>query len=256
MRAYLLALALVSGVLLPVAGQAQVGVQVRSQGSYLGVRLVDLDADRAKALNLPEARGVEVTGVVEGSPAETAGIREGDVLIGYNGENIVGAEQFARLVQETPQGRKVKVQLWRGGKTETVTVVTGSQQYRFQAPTWFNVKTSDMPGFYVLDVPMPMLLWKNALLGIDCEPIESQLAQYFGVKRGVLIRFVESRSAAERAGLKAGDVVTSIGDRAVANPHDMMSYMREHRTGNSVAISLVRDHRPMTVTIAIPENQE
>src|SRR5579884_1912302 len=202
MRLYLLIFALLGGIFLPSTGRAQVTVQTPSEGSYLGLHLLDLDADRAKALRLPEVRGVEVAAVVEGSPADTGGIRKGDVLISYNGENIVGAQQFVRLVQETPQGRKVKIQLWREGKTQTVAVVTGAPRYGAQAPGWFTFNSSDPPPFAFSDVPTPMLVWKNSVFGIECEPVESQLAQYFGVRRGVLIRSVDSGSAAEKAGLR------------------------------------------------------
>ena len=61
--------------------------------------LAEIDADRAKTLKLDEPRGVEVARVEEGSPAEKAGIKPGDVLLSYNGENILGAQQLGRLVR-------------------------------------------------------------------------------------------------------------------------------------------------------------
>ena len=88
-------------------------------GSHLGVHLRDIDADRAKVINLGESRGVEVVGVEDGSPAEQAGIKTGDVLLAYNGENILGAQQLGRLVSETPRGRKIKIEYWREGKVST-----------------------------------------------------------------------------------------------------------------------------------------
>src|SRR6201996_1440109 len=87
-------------------------------GVYLGVRLADIDSDRARALHLNEERGAEVVKVEPGSPAESAGLKAGDVLVSYNGENILGAQQLGRLVSETPKGRKVKIQFWRDGKMQ------------------------------------------------------------------------------------------------------------------------------------------
>jgi serine protease Do len=254
MRPYVLIFALMGSIWLPWSARAQTSAEVRpGSGSYFGVRLTDLDADRAKELKLPEVRGVEVAAVVPGSPADTAGIRQGDVLISYNGETILGGQQFVRLVQETPQGRKIKIQLWREAQTMTVTVTIAARQNSFEAPGWFTFTSNDVRAFPI--VPAPMLLWSIPLFGIECEPIESQLAQFFGVKRGVLIRSVESGSAAERASLRAGDVVTAIGDRAVADPHDVISYLREHRAGNSVSVSFVRERRRQTAMIVVPENQ-
>jgi serine protease Do len=232
--------------------------QVRPNGSYLGVRLLDIDADRARALKLTEEHGVEVADVEEGSPADAAGIRKGDVLVGYNGENVLGVQQFIRLVQETPQGRKVKIQLWRDGKAQTVVVTTGGPKSRYEIPpNTISLDFPEMTTLVPLDIPSPMLVWKNAWLGLECEGVDSQLAQYFGVKRGALVRSVDKGSPAERAGLKAGDVLIAIGNRAVGDPHDMSSYIRsEHQAGRSIPLSLVRDHKPITLTVAPAERQQ
>src|SRR5690348_2996460 len=102
--------------------------EFQSGGSYLGIRLADIDADRAKALELDEPRGVEVTRVEQGSPADKAGVKAGDVLLSYNGEKILGAQQLGRLVRETPEGRKVRLQFWRDARTQTCTVITENRR--------------------------------------------------------------------------------------------------------------------------------
>jgi serine protease Do len=232
-------------------------VDARSGGSYLGVRLGEIDADRASALKLGEPRGVEVTGVEEGTPAEKAGIKTGDVLLNYNGENILGAEQLGRLVRETPQGRKVKIQLWRNGKSETV--FAGIEQRRFQRsePSAGIFAIPDLPNvrdLYIPDIPSPVLTWRSSALGIEGEPVDSQLAEYFGVKQGVLVRSVAAGSPAEKAGLKAGDVLTKIGDRPVTTPRDLSSYLRsQHPQGKQVPILLMRDHKELSLNVT-PED--
>jgi serine protease Do len=231
--------------------------QLRPAGSYLGVKLVDVDADRARTLKLSEERGVEVGAVEEGSPAENAGIRRGDVLLSYNGENVLGVQQFIRLVQETPQGRRVKITLWRDGKTQAVVVTTGAPKSPYELPPNFvGFSFPDTSIFNVSDVPSPVLVWKNLLLGLECEPVDSQLAQYFGVKRGLLVRAVEKGSAAEKAGVRAGDVLVAIGDHAVTSPHDMSSYLRsEHQPGKPMSLSLMREHKPITVSVVASDRQ-
>lgn len=237
----------------PVGGWA---AQLRPHGSYLGIKLMDIDADRAKALKLSDVRGVEVTAVEEGSPAEAAGLRSGDVLLSYNGENVVGAQQFIRLVQETPQGRKIKIQLWRDGKPQTVTVTTGAPKSLFELPSNLVDLTIPAPRILTTEIPDPLMLWKNSLLGVECEPVDSQLAEYFGVKRGVLIRSVERGSAADHAGMKAGDVLIAMGNRPVATPRDVNSYMRsEHEPGKSIPLSLVRNHKALTLNITPDDAQ-
>jgi serine protease Do len=238
----------------------QLAAQLRPNGSYLGVRLVEIDADRARTLKLPEERGVEVGDVEDGSPAESAGIKQGDVLLNYNGENILGVQQFVRLVQETPQGRKVKIQFWRNGKTQTVMVTTGTPRSAFEMPpnfVGFTLTSPDARSLFIADIPKTLMVWDNLLFGITCEPLDSQLAQFFGVKRGVLVRSVEKGSAAEKAGMRAGDVLTAIGDRGIGSPRDMSSYLRtEHQSGKAVAVSVLRDHKQLTLSIVPSENQQ
>ncbi|HMJ62720.1 MAG TPA: PDZ domain-containing protein [Bryobacteraceae bacterium] len=238
--------------------QLRIAMQYRGSGSHLGVRLTDVDSDRAKVLRLGDARGAEVVSVEENGPAEQAGIRPGDVLLSYNGENIVGAQQLGRLVAETPQGRKVTMQYSRDGKLESSTITTGAPRaanVNFPGGPGFEVP--DLQNFAILDIPNPMLIWKNSALGIEGESVDSQLARYFGVKRGVLIRSVEKGSPAEKAGLKAGDVVTAIGGREVSAPRDVSSFMRSARyPRKTIAVALTRERKPITVQIPVSENRE
>lgn len=235
------------------------GSQVRGSGSYLGVRLTDIDADRAKTLNLGEPRGVEVTRVEPGSPAEQAGLKAGDVLLTYNGENIVGAQQLGRLVSETPQGRRIKIQYWRDGKMGTIAVTTGSLRGRsFEFPSGpVNFSHFDWPDVRAFSLPVPLVVWKDSMLGIECEQLGPQLGQYFGVKHGALVRSVEKGSPAEKAGIKAGDIITALGDQPVASPRDVTSYPRtDHQPAGKVPVDIVRDHKNMKMTVMLAENQQ
>lgn len=233
--------------------------QFRPTGSYLGVRLSDIDAERANALKLGEPRGVEVTRVEPDSPAERAGLKAGDVLLTYNGENILGAQQLGRLVAETPQGRRIKLQYWRDGKPETTTITTGvppSHGFGFP-PGDVNFPHINFPDMHALVFPVPLVVWKDPALGIECEQINSQLAQYFGVKEGALVRAVEKGSAADKAGLKAGDVVTSLGNQAVNNPRDLNAYSRnENQVSNNIPVDIIRDHKTIKLTITVDRNRE
>ena len=100
------------------------------------------------------------------------------------------------------------------------------------------------------DIPSPMLMWSIPALGIECEAVDSQLAEYFGVKRGMLVRSVAKGSPAEKAGLKAGDVLTSIGDRPVATPHDVTGFLRMQRQpGTPISVVVVREHKQLTLKV-------
>lgn len=223
-------------------------------GSYIGVKLADVDADRAAILKLGEDRGVEVKSVLAGSPAEGAQLQPGDVLLSYNGENILGAQQLVRLVQETPPGRKVKLQFWRGGKARSTVVTTGSPPQSQDALPLGGFSLPERH-FYQgpVNVPRPVMVWRNLLLGMEFEQVDSQFAEYFGVPGGVLIRAVEKGSPAEKSGLKTGDVIFAVGHKDLVTARDLTSGFRE--PGSSVPLVLMRNHKKVELLLTLPDSQ-
>jgi serine protease Do len=220
-------------------------VQVHSGGSYLGVGIMDIDAERAKALKLSQGHGVEVSRVETGSPASKAGIQMGDVLLEFNGQPLDGPQQLGHLVHDTPAGSKVKVLVWRAGKTEVVSAVVETRKSKPPEvigmwPPPSGAMTPDMPGWH--------MSWQSRMLGVECEPVGNQLAAYFGVKQGVLIRTVLPGSAAEKAGLKAGDVVTKVGDHPVAEPREISEALHDH-AAKKVDVAVTRDHKDVVVKV-------
>jgi serine protease Do len=220
--------------------------------SHLGVGLKTIDADRANVLKLGTARGVEILSIVEGGSADRAGLKPGDVLLTYNGEEILSSPQIGRLVSETPPGRRVKIEYWRDGKTRSATVLMLSEA------TPSDISQSPPLGVAVPlgvpDFPRMLMLWDNVGLGIECEPIDGQIAEYFGVRNGILIRHVEKGYPAEKAGLRAGDVILSVDTRTVAAPRDLISYLRTQRPpGRTLSIQFVRDHKQSTVSLSLAE---
>src|SRR6478609_1739069 len=100
-------------------------ITITPQGSYLGVGIQEITAERAKALKLREEAGVEVTRVAPDSPAAKAGLKEGDVVLQYNGTKVEGLEQLSRLVRETPVGREAKLDIFRNGAPMTIMAKVG-----------------------------------------------------------------------------------------------------------------------------------
>jgi serine protease Do len=233
-------------------GELFQGGKSGAQTSFLGVAVTDIDPDRVSRLKLHEERGIEVTHVAEGSPADKAGIAPGDVLLSYNGENILSSQQFVRLVQETPIGRKVKIQVWRNDKTQSVTAAIGSAPAKpFGIPANFaNFSFPPMRYSPMMDIPTPILVWRNTVLGAQLEELDKPMAEYFGVKGGMLVRSVDHGSSAAKAGLKVGDVITGIGPNTVLTARDLSSYFRSQRPlDQATTIVATRDHKEVTVTI-------
>lgn len=232
------------------AGQ-QAQMQMAAGGSYLGLVPADVDAERAASLKLGSRSGVEIRVVEEGGPADRAGIEPGDILLSYNGEHLLGAQQLVRLVQETPAGRKIKVQIWRGGRVRSVLITTGAPR---QTPTEpfagfpYGADAGPLPPS-ADNVPRAVLVWRNLLVGIEFEELDSQLSDYFGVPAGVLVRWVEKGSPAEKSGLHTGDVIVSVRHKAVSSARDLTCCLRQ--PGAPVSILLVRNHKKMDVTLTL-----
>jgi len=248
----------------PQAKTVERSVVIRSGSrSFLGVGVAEIDAERAKALKLKEERGVEITRVEPDSPADKAGLKKGDVVLEYNGQRVEGTEQFVRLVRETPPGRKVTLLISRDGQTQTVTATIGATKGRAFALDMERLEremdrvrreAEELRVFRMPDLPSPMMSWRTTVLGIEAESLGEQLAEYFGVKEGVLVRTVFKDSPAEKAGIKAGDVITKVGEDKVASPQELSRRLRQaRRDQKTVALTLVRNRKEMTVTVSLAE---
>jgi len=233
-------------------------------GSYLGVGVVDVDAERAKTLKLKEDRGVEISSVTEGGPADKAGIKQGDVVLEYNGQPVEGMTQFQRLVHETPTGRQVKVEVWRNGAPLTLTATVETRKgfslesQDMDINIFGNSPTFEMPSMpsvQPFDMPRIMTITPSRRLGIEGEGLgeEPQFAEFLGVKEGVLVKSVLKNSAAEKAGIKAGDVITKIGDTAVYNSHDITGTLRANHQNQTFTVTVVRNKKEMQITVTIED---
>lgn len=224
--------------------------------SFIGVMVQEIDSERAKALKLREEAGVEVTRVEADSPAEKGGLKAGDVVMHYNGQRVEGMEQFSRMVRETPPGREAKLEIVRNGAPQTLTVKAGVRRPGFSAmpPMAPMAPLPPMERFdiHMPDIPRSFMSWRSSALGIEAESLEGQLAQYFGVKEGVLVRAVTKGSAAEKAGMRAGDVIVRIEDGKVASPADISGRIRSLR-GKTVPILLMRDRKETTLNVAFDD---
>jgi serine protease Do len=238
------------------APRARRVAEFSAPASYLGVGVADIDGERMKALNLKEERGAEVKAVDEDSPAAKAGIKVGDVILEYNGQRVEGMEQFVRMVGETPVGRQVRLGVSRGGASQTLTATVAERPGHGRI---FNDKDlsrlqEQISKFRMPDIPRPVISLQSHQLGVEAEPLSSQLAEYFGVKEGVLVRSVNKGSAAEKAGLKAGDVITKVGAQKVVQPADVSRALKSMTPGKGFPIQIMRERKETTVTASIEEN--
>src|SRR5580704_13758692 len=102
-----------------------------------------------------------------------------------------------------------------------------------------------MPSVQVPDIPRIFTTWSSGMLGIEAESLNPQLGEYFGVKEGVLVRSVVKGSAAEKAGIRAGDVLVKVDDTKVTTAGEVTGAIHASRSKKTFPIELVRDHHPL-----------
>ena len=189
-------------------------------------------------------RGVLVRSVETNSPAERAGLKANDVILQYNKEEVVGVRQLTRLVGETPVGRAVDVTVRRDNREQTFKVTAEKAPFsvgglQIQAPD-FTLFTNQVRNGARQHLEFSPFLTTITMSqgGIRADSLTPQLRDFFGVKsgEGVLVASVEENSAAGRAGLKAGDVITAVEGRVISTPQDLNREMRSRNTGFTLKV--------------------
>jgi serine protease Do len=230
------------------------------RGSSIGVSVRDVGP--AEAGGEKPFEGVLIDEVRPGSPAEKAGLRRGDIIVEFDGERVRSARQFSRIVQETPSGRMVKATLVREGRRSDIEIVpAGYSDGHADVTIHRDFGMSDLgrelgrlgdrlpPFDFNFDIDVPGVSGRR--LGVTVEELTNQLADYFGARGGLLVTSVAEGSSAERAGLKAGDVITSIGGNPVRSRQDLLRGLRDASSGDEVPIGIVRDKKDSTLKAKI-----
>jgi serine protease Do len=233
-------------------------------GAYLGVDVTDVSTERLSALKLKEEKGVEVTLVDQDAPAGKAGIKEHDVILSMNGTPIESGAQLRRMIHETPSGRIVALNLSRDGQPLTVKVQLGDRRGEFPhlspSAREFHVEIPPIPN--VPDIEMTgmsvVVVQSSARSGLMIENITPQLGEFFGVKNGngVLVRSVEKGSRAEKAGLRAGDVIVKINDQPVHDTSDFSHALRTRKGTDAIGVGVIRDKKEQNLNLTLPERKE
>ena len=231
--------------------------------SWLGVETHEVTAEDAKELKLSAERGVVVAGVTKDSPAAKAGLKEKDVITEVNGQRVEGAAQFRRMIHEIPVGRAAQLTVWRDGRGQTLSATLGKAEERHSK--WMGATPGAfafrMPDVQIPDMPsidlggeMGIVAGGHPRLGIDAEDIGGQLGSFFGAPdgEGILVRSVNSGSAAESAGLKAGDVITSFNGERVRSLGDLRQKLSSQNDAKTAKIGVLRNKSEVTLSVELP----
>ena len=243
----------------PFAPRQFDGLTLEGPGSSIGVTVRDLSADDASKAKLQQSDGVLVEEVREGTPASRAGIKNGDIVLEFDGERPRSARHFTRLVRETAPGRSVKLTIVRNGARRTLDITpeagAGIGSRAFTDP---NDLLRAIPRDFNYDGNQFNLFegtFGTTRLGVVVTPLSDQLAGYFGVKEGVLVSEVTANTPAATAGLKAGDVITAVNGRPVMGPQDVVSQVREVQAGGAIDLRVMRDRKELMLKATIPERR-
>jgi serine protease Do len=220
--------------------------------SMIGVRLSDVTADQVKGYKLSKAEGAVVESVNPKSPAATAGLREKDVIVEFDGEHVRSASHLTRLVTETPAGREVALVVMRDGHRTNLHLTTEAGANTWFDPTFVAQEAERAAREMRRNLPdmidgMRPGMSARGRLGVSVQDVTPELAEYFGVKSGVLVASVAANSPAAKAGLKAGDVITAANGKSVGSPRELVQALPVGEGSHEVDLTVVRDKQSRSV---------
>jgi serine protease Do len=192
---------------------------------FLGIGIQDLNQDLAKSFHIKDSKGALISDVKEDSPAEQAGLKQGDVIIQYDSIQVEDGVALQRLVTKTPVGTKVSLKMIRDGQEREMTVRIGEQPDETKVAKKVERAETD-----------------TALSGFAVEDLDQETAKELGLsdKRGVVVTRVAPDSGAEKAGLMPGDVIREINRQPIKSVKDFEKASSDVKKGGNVLILVTR----------------
>ncbi len=214
------------GFAIPINTAKEIIPQLEEKGhvtrGWLGVSIQELTPELAKSLALKEDKGALVAQVVPGGPAEKAGIEQGDVIVGFDGNEVSHSKDLPRIVASTPVGKAVTVKVLRNGKVMDREVKVGEMEEK-------GVEVSKGAS-------------SHKALGIAVQNLTPEIAKELGVKKngGVVVTRVEPGSPAADAGIQTGDVIQEVNRKPVKNVEDFVQKVEKAKEKESVLLLIQR----------------
>lgn len=240
----MLAMALFAGFAVNSPGEK--GENKKSRAGWLGVSVQDVNDEIREDRKLASGDGAYVSDVVDDSPADSIGLKEGDIIVEFGGRKIYDADDLAKSVRRTEPGTRVPVVVLRNGERKTYQVAVG------RLPRRGAVRAFKAPGVAL------QMFHANGFLGMSVMTLSEQLARYFGAPNdeGVLVERVEEGSAAAKAGIMAGDVILRVGTRTVNDVRDIRRGLKNFDEGDKAEIEVLRKGSKKVVSVEIDESME
>ena len=224
---------------IPMQVAMDVVAQLKEKGhvsrGWLGVVIQEVNKELAESFGLKKAAGALVAEVIPDSPAEDAGLREGDIITKFGDKEIELSADLPHVVGSTKAGNKVPVQVVRNGRMKTLTVKVGD------LPEESGQMATKKPGNE-----------KVARLGLTVADLTENIEAKTGIKEGVIIVDVEQGDAAQ-AGLRRGDIITMIDGKKPASAQAFEELVDDLKPDKSVPVRIIRNGRPIFLPLKISE---
>ncbi|MBX2833861.1 MAG: DegQ family serine endoprotease [Micavibrio sp.] len=190
----------------------------RTRRGWLGVRIQEVTKDIAESLGLPNENGALVASITEGGPSEKAGLKQGDVILELNGQEINEMRELPRLVAETPIDSNAEVTYWRDGKKLKASVNIGELEKAEEDGLLAEADTGmEMPGNSGTSINPP---------GITVTTLTDTVRGNYGISsdmKGVLITSIEPHSQAAEKGLYEGDIIIEANQKPLEKAKDLQA---------------------------------
>lgn len=200
------------GFAIPSAMARRVIAQIKTgkpmERGWIGVTIQDVDEDTATALNMDEARGALVADVMEGEPADKAGMKTGDVILTVNGKDVADASELLRAIAAIKPGEQAELEVWRKGKVSTLTLTLGQRDAERLAEG-IRPEPEEAPGAEA----------RAEAYGLTLQPVPESMARELGINKGLglLVSDVASGTPATKAEIQPGDVILEVNQKPVSN---------------------------------------
>ena len=236
---------------------------VFESGGFLGIHTEDINRENMSRYGLQrEPRGVGVSKVLANSPAERAGLREGDVILKFDGEPVASVRKLNRLISEVAPEHSVRLTISRSGDERELTATLGKRSEFAPAVSGFRLGDLDKLKDFKLNNKdfkfndkdnFTFVLGNNRRIGITTTQLTRQLADFFGIAggKGLLVTSVRENSPADKAGLRAGDCITQADGEAIENVGDLMRVISRKEEGE-LSLTVTRDKSQRSIRV-VPE---
>jgi len=222
------------GFAIPINMAKQIAPELRDRGhvtrGWLGVSIQEVTPELAKSFDLKERKGALVAQVFPGSPAEKAGLKQGDIILEFDGKEVADSKELPRIVASTPSGKTVTVKLSRNGKMVDEHVKVGEMEEK--------VEISKAPS-------------SQKSLGITVQNLTPEIAKGLGLQKeaGVVITRVEPGSPAANAGIQTGDVIKEVNRKPVKDVEDFVQKVDKAKDQENILLLVQRGQNSLFAAV-------